>query len=351
MNKITIVCTLLVCFACSLEAAAKLSVYDPLGILSVEERSSIEAEGQALIASRKVNGQDLLIQIDFLTSEEFDKGGVNGWNKDFRTLFSLGTYTSWSVKYYGKPAVLILFLDQGDGQYVLDALNFSDKLMDEGIPDLVRRYIRDEIVEKQTSRVEMISSGLYAISEALNPVYRQRLEQKGNQMLTTDDRYHRAHCVYGDCSYYEFAPEEKSVIGPTQPKDAITFHGLPESKSDNLESVISNTIDWDHTHESKIVSDWPWIWDNDEKGYILDQAVPEDYFSVKKDNPWSILNTNSITKDMGELLPTMGWISNTGNKEIIQAGNNTGILTVEEGFGAEVDVSINLYLGFLKKVI
>jgi hypothetical protein len=47
----------------------------------------------------------------------------------------------------------------------------------------------------------------------------------------------------------------------------------------------------------------------------------------------------------------MGWVSNTENNEIIQAGNSTGILTVEEGFGAEADVSINLYLGFLKKEI
>lgn len=91
----------------------------------------------------------------------------------------------------------------------------------------------------------------------MNPVYRQRVEQKGNEMLNTDNRYQRAHCVYGNCDYHEFTPEEKSIIGPTQPKNAITFHGLPETRSDNLTSVISKIIDWGHTHESEIVSNWP----------------------------------------------------------------------------------------------
>jgi hypothetical protein len=181
-------------------------------------------------------------------------------------------------------------------------------LMDEGIPDLVRRFIRDEIMKKETSHVEIISSGLYAIGEALNLIYRQRLESKGNEMLNTDDRYHRAHCVYGDCNYYEFTPQEKSIIGPTLPKDSITFHGLPESKPSNLESLVGKITVWNHTHESKIVSNWPWIRDTENKSYKLDSDIPDGYFLVKKDNPWSILNTSSEAKDIGELLPTMAWL-------------------------------------------
>ncbi|HEX9651136.1 MAG TPA: hypothetical protein VGA21_11285 [Cyclobacteriaceae bacterium] len=431
-NKILLIC-LFFCQAAYLGAMNKPSVYDPLGKLSTEERNRIEAEGRTLSANRKVNGQDLIIQIDFMSEDEFEEGGVTGRDESGLTLFSLGTYINWSLRYFSQPAVLMLFLDQGNGNYVLDALNFSDMLMDEGIPDLVRRYIRDEIMKKENSYTETISSGLYAIGEALNPTYRERLEQKGNEMLNTDDRYHRAHCVYGDCHYYEFTPEEKSVLGPTQPKDAITFHGLPESRPDNLTSVVNEIVDWGYTHENEIASNWPWIYDNNENKYQLNAVTPTGYFTVKKDNPWSVLNTISNTKDIGELLPTMGWLqihgwratycnffaqdlsyyvlghlpwatgtvankihdyivssqnfigipkseintyvdngfmvyitinqnpaaghiamgwmSNAENKEIIQAGRTTGILMVEEGFGDEVDASINLYLGFLKKVI
>lgn len=289
-------------------ASPKLSIYDPLGALGNKERVKLEAEGQALITSRKVNGQDVLIQIDFLSKHEFETGGITSRDAKGKTLFSLGTYANWSAKYFSEPAVLMLFLDQGDGTYVLDALNFSDMLMDDGIPDLVRRYIRDEIMKKETGYEDIISSGLYAIGEALNPVYRERLEQKGNEMLNTDKRYHRAHCVYGDCDYYEFTPGEKSVIGPTQPRSTITLHGLPESMPGNLKSVIGKIIAWDHTHDKEIVSNWPWMWNNSTKEYLLDSNIVDGYFEVKKNNPWSVLNTSSESKDVSELLPTMAWL-------------------------------------------
>ena len=118
--------------------------------------SRIEAEGRTLIANRKVNRQDLLIQIDFLSEDEFDEGGVAGRNDSGRTLFSMGTYSNWSIRYISQPAVLVLFLDQRGRNYTLDALNFSDMLIDEGITDLVRRYIRAGIMKKETSYVETL---------------------------------------------------------------------------------------------------------------------------------------------------------------------------------------------------
>ncbi len=188
-----------------LNAMDKPSIYDPLGTLSSEERSRIEAEGRKVIANRKVNGQDLLIQIDFLSEDEFDEGGVTGRDESGRTLFSLGTYTNWSMRYFSQPAVLMLFIDQGNGNYALDALDFSDMLMDEGIPDLVRRYIRDEIMKKETSYVETISSGLYAIGEALNPVYKERLITK-HLSFFDGNQYKRRYSYFTPFNYYEFEP-------------------------------------------------------------------------------------------------------------------------------------------------
>src|SRR5690606_2558106 len=180
------------------------------GALSYEERSRVEAEGRTVTANRKVNGQDLLIQIDFMSEDEFDAGGVTGQDDNGRTLFSLGTYAKWSTRYFSQPAVLMLFIDQGGGNYKLDALNFSEMLMDRGIPDLVRRYIRDEIMKKETSYVETISSRLYAIGGALSPIYRPRGEKNGIEMPKTDGRYQRAHCNHrSDCKYYEDYPIER----------------------------------------------------------------------------------------------------------------------------------------------
>ena len=430
---------LFICQISYLGAMDKPSIYDPLGTLSPEERNRIEAEGRNIITNRKVNGQDLLIQIDFLSNNEFDEGGVTGRDESGRTLFSLGTYSNWSVKYFSRPAVLILFLDLGNGNYVLDALNFSDMLMDEGIPDLVRRYIRDEIMKKETSYVETISSGLYAIGEALNPVYRQRLEQKGKEMLNRDDRYQRAHCnQWFECKYYNYYPIER--LKSNFPEN-INFNELGffiEAPSDyKVTNLVDNTqnkiLDWGYTHTSEAVSNWPW----EKNGRYLKTSlntsgytIPGDYFLLKNSgDTLSFFNVEEEQKNNGDILPVMGYlqihgwkatycnffaydlsrhifgyvpwerpkrandihdyISSSGDfykisevedirvfkeagfmiyltiknspnsghiatawindNEIIQAGSETGIMSIDEGFGPEVKVNMHVYLGHLKR--
>src|SRR5690606_23639356 len=207
-NKILMI-GLVIFQAVQLNATGKLSLYDPYGALSYEERSRVEAERRTVTANRKVNGQDLLIQIDFMSEDEFDAGGVTGQDDNGRTLFSLGTYAKWSTRYFSQPAVLMLFIDQGGGNYKLDALNFSEMLMDGGIPDLVRRYIRDEIMKKETSYVETISSGLYAIGEALDDKYKKDLIQLSVGLLSKN-YFYRGYTYY-DLNYYYFLPDHENI--------------------------------------------------------------------------------------------------------------------------------------------
>ncbi|XOV91127.1 MAG: hypothetical protein ACFHWX_13050 [Bacteroidota bacterium] len=299
-------------------ASIKPSIYDPIGMLSPSDVNRIESEGADLISKRKVSGMDLVIQIDFMspTGEiKFDEGGISKGDGVGKSIFSLGTYGNWSIEFFSKPAVLILFLDQGDGNYVLDALRFSEMLMDEGIPDLVRRYIRDEIMKKESSYVEIISSGFYAIGEALNPIYRQKLTSKGSDLLNFDKRYYRGHCVNEDCKYYEFTPHEKSILGPTLPKENIAIEGLSDLKLDYLNSTIEKIKFWGYTHKDQIVSNWPW----ERNGKYLKTPentqgfeIPSDYFNVKRDNPWSVLTATIEEKAVGDELPTMGWLQISG---------------------------------------
>lgn len=217
---------LILCYTAQLSAMDRPSLYDPLGVLSVEEKNRIDAEGRTIISNRKVNGQNLLIQIDFLSKDEFGKKSATGRDDSGRTLFSLETYSSWSMKYFAQPAVLMLFIDQGNDNYVLDALNFSDILMDEGIPDLVRRYIRDEIMKKETSYVETISSGLYAIGEALNPVYKERLISE-HIPLFNNNQYKRRHAwpVAIPMNYYSFEPRHDVTDNNDMFPDNLHFVG------------------------------------------------------------------------------------------------------------------------------
>jgi hypothetical protein len=197
-------------------------------------------------------------------------------------------------------------------------------LMDEGIPDLVRRFIRDEIMKKETSHVEIISSGLYAIGEALNPIYRQRLESKGNEMLNADDRYQRAHCNHwSDCKYYEYYPIDR--LTSSFPEN-IDFNELPffiNAPSDyEITNLIEKTqekiLDWEFIHASEMVSNWPW----ENKGRYLKTSsntagytIPDDYYPFKNNgDTLSFFDVEVEQKSSGELLPVMGYLQVYGWK-------------------------------------
>jgi hypothetical protein len=218
---------------------------------------------------------------------------------------------------------LILFIDNGS-KYELKSLDFSDPLMDQGIPDLIRRYIRDEIMMKETDYYEIISRGLYAISEALNPIYREKLEQKGNEMLNTDDRYQKAHCNHwSDCEYYEYYPIER--LRSSFPAN-IDFNELgffidtpPDYDVTNLvENTKQKILDWGYTHASGIVSNWPW----ENKGKYLKTStntagytIPNDYFPLKNSgDTLSFFDIEVEQKSNGEILPVMGYLQIHGWK-------------------------------------
>lgn len=286
-------------FVSSILASPKLSIYDPLGALGNEERVKLEAEGQALITSRKVNGQDVLIQIDFLSKHEFEEGGITGRDAEGRTLFSLGTYANWSARYFSGPAVLMLFLDQGDGTYVLDALNFSDMLMDEGIPDLVRRYIRDEIMKKETGYEAIISSGLYAIGEALNPEYKQRLVLKHLELFR-GNQFKRRYSYYYPFNYYEFQPDHNHNSNHELLPDVLNF-------VDNDTYFDWSLISYSNTEKLDVSKEYtgniPWY-----NEYFKKTITVPDLRDII-DNP--------LTSEENELL-----ITNTFRRDLIEIANN-----------------------------
>ena len=101
------------------------------------------------------------------------------------------TIMTWEDQRDDDTDVYFQILDEnGDGNYQLDALNFSDIFMDEGTPDLVRRFIRDEVMKTKTGYANVILSGLRAINESLIGEYLQRL--KSSQLSLFDgDQYKR----------------------------------------------------------------------------------------------------------------------------------------------------------------
>jgi hypothetical protein len=231
------------------EGFAQVSIYDPIGNINLEEEGNIKNVANDILNNYSIAGQNIVIQIDFMSSDEFEEGGITGRDESGRTLFSLGTYEEWSMDYFGVPAILILFLDEnGDGNYQLDALNFSDIFMDEGTPDLVRRFIRDEVMKTKTGYANVILSGLRAINESLNGEYLQRL--KSSQLSLFDgDQYKRRYSYYYPFNYYEFEPyhlEENTDLIPDMLRliDNENYFDWSEVNSTDTEIVnISRTFD------------------------------------------------------------------------------------------------------------
>lgn len=308
MNRICLL-TILCFFADHACHSRQVAILDTHGALTNEEERLLIEEGNKIMNARTVVGQKVLVQIDLMEEGEFDGGGSNSNAQEAKRIFSIGDYARWANAYGSRPAVLMVFLKKGDG-YALDVLGFTDLLMNEGIPDLVRRYIRDEIIRKEEGVFKMIDAGLYAIGEALNPVYKERLEKKGLSMLNTDKRYHRGYCVYEDWLYHEFYPVKEAQFPISEFQSVIDIRGLPDNQSTGLMNIVNSIRAWGYSHEVNNVSNWPW--DNN-ANHLLSELntqgymVPIDYIQIGSGEDWFALNCIEEEATVGEKLTKIAW--------------------------------------------
>jgi hypothetical protein len=143
-------------------------------------------------------------------------------------------------------------------------------------------------------------------------------------MLSTDDRYQKAHCNHwSDCEYYEYYPIER--LRSSFPAN-IDFNELgffidtpPDYDVTNLvENTKQKILDWGYTHASGIVSNWPW----ENKGKYLKTStntagytIPNDYFPLKNSgDTLSFFDIEVEQKSNGEILPVMGYLQIHGWK-------------------------------------
>ena len=176
--------------------------------LTVEEKSKIRAELQQFHASRKINGESVCVQIDFL---EQLPPVQKGFTEEGRKIIHRSVYDQWQTERFGQPAVLFLFVkDQQQGKFVLNDMVVS-RPVTQRVPNLVRVYIRDEIVKKQTTNYEAISAGIYAFSQALNEEYKERLTTHA-PTLVAQKKYHKGYAYDAfDYHYFELAQTDKTV--------------------------------------------------------------------------------------------------------------------------------------------
>ncbi len=169
--------------------------------LTAKEKTKIRAEVQQFQASRTINNQAVCVQVDFL---EQLPPVQSGFTEDGRRVIRQSIYDQWQTGHFGQPAVLFLFVrDQEQGRFVLNDMVISRPVAQQ-VPTLIRLYIRDEIVKKQTTHYDAISAGVYAFGEALNGEYKERLVEESEELL--DKNFYYRGYTYYPLYYFYFAP-------------------------------------------------------------------------------------------------------------------------------------------------
>ena len=160
--------------------------------LTGEEKSKIRIELQQFQAQRTVNGKSVCVQIDFL---EQLPPVQKGFTEDGRKIVQQTVYDQWQSAHFGQPAVLFLFVkDPQQGTFVLHDM-VTSRPVTQRVPNLVRLYIRDVIVKKQTTNYDAISAGIYAFSQALSEEYKEQLVEESHELLTKN-YYYRGYTYY-----------------------------------------------------------------------------------------------------------------------------------------------------------
>lgn len=91
--------------------------------LSVEQKDKLKSEVMEFQAQRKINGQAVCVQVDFL---EQLPPIERGFTEDGKAIIRQDIYDQWQVKNSGKPAILFLFLkDPKQNKFILHNLASS----------------------------------------------------------------------------------------------------------------------------------------------------------------------------------------------------------------------------------
>ena len=157
-----------------------VSILD-VDVLTKDQKGEIRSAISTLQANRKVNGQSICFTIDFLDKmPEADKG----FTKDGRRILKQNYYMNWVLSTNSTPAVLMLFVkDTESDNYRLESFLMND-LLQERIPELVSKYIRDKVVGQKTSYFDMINASITALGRALDDTYKLRLINDVKNQLT-----------------------------------------------------------------------------------------------------------------------------------------------------------------------
>ena len=181
--RIKILQTVIISFVIYLNTYASpgcISILD-VNALTKDQKGQVRSGITTLQANRKVNGQSICFTIDFLDKMPAEN---HGFTADGRRILNQDYYMNWALATNSNPAVLILFLkDSESGNYRLESF-LMNSLLQEGIPELVGKYIRDKIMRKKTSYYDMINAGIIALSRALDDTYKKRLINDVKNQLT-----------------------------------------------------------------------------------------------------------------------------------------------------------------------
>lgn len=204
--------------------AVDLEQYEPL-IKTTNINQLITKLGNVVSSSPDYNSP-ITIQVTLL-----DPYTLGGFKLKTPHINSINYTDIWENTYADEDRIMFLF-EKNDNRYVFKDFVITQKIEDGQIPEIVRNYIQEEILEKQTNITEIVSKGINAVKNAYDRSFQNAMINKINNLLT-QKKYYKGY-AYFSTNWFNF---ERIKNNNELPYDLEKLYELKHREGASMEYV------------------------------------------------------------------------------------------------------------------
>jgi len=146
------------------------------------------------------------LKIDIIYFDSLNTGSLDYTNPRIDSELIIN---KWKTKYIGEERVLFFYIKERN-IYTLKSFVLSEGLNYGQIPDIVGKYIRNEIVLKQNTEKDQLYFGLNALKNAFDQQFKKKLEDMGPKMLSFKYYYKGYSYIPQYYCYFKYEETERN---------------------------------------------------------------------------------------------------------------------------------------------
>jgi hypothetical protein len=175
--------------------AMDLKQYEPL--VKATNITQLTAKLANVVGNNPDYDSLITIQVTF-----FDPYALGGFKLKASHTNSVNYVNTWKDTYAGEDRIMFFF-EKNNDRYVFRNFAITQKIEDGQIPEIVRNYIQEEILEKQTDVAEIVRRGINAVKNAYDRSFQQKLIERAPNMLLCRYYYKGYTCITTDSYYFQ----------------------------------------------------------------------------------------------------------------------------------------------------